>query len=274
MALAAIGAAFGGELQVLADASPNLRRPAVPSVEQCKELALPDPDASPRLLFLREAVRRTAECADGVPVAIIVPGPADVPELIMGLEVWLETVLFDIAAAGRVLDWLIPWYIRLVNGFLADGASFVVMPCGLASTAVVSREITANFTRPVLAKVLAEIRGPVILHCAGAPLLSHLDLLTGLPSVVGFGMDYRDDLAESRRIAGPDAVLFGGPDYIEMAKISAEEAQRRCRDFLEERRGDPRFILSNSGPDIPWDTPLENIHAMRRAVESYGGSVP
>ncbi len=271
LAFAAIGAAFGSELTVLATESPNVRRPAIQSLEEWDSLVPPDPEKHPLLLYFRDTIRlMAAQHGSEMPIAMVIPIPMDIPAVIMGLENWLGTVLFDPDGAKRVMEMIIPLYVRLVNGFFAAGATFVAMPCGFASSAIVTREIVTNFTRPILAKVLAQLRGPVILHNVGAPMLPYLDLLTGLPSVAAYIVDQRDDLAEARRLVGPDSVLFGGLDCTTIGQMTVAEVDERCRAILEERRHDPRFVLGTSGPDVSWNTPPENIHAMRKAVESFG----
>lgn len=271
LAFASIGAAFGGELIYMQTESPNLRRPAIQSVEQWDSLIPPDPDTHPRLVYFRDVIRRmTAEHKGEIPIAMVIPIPTDIPDLVMGLEAWMETVLFDPAGTQHIMDKIIPFYIRLVNGFFTAGATFVVMPCGLASPGIVTRDIVKTFTRPILEKVLAQLHGPVVLHNVGAPILAHLDLLTGLPSVTAFIVDQRDDLAMARRAIGPDSVLFGGLDCANMGRMTAAEVEERCVAILEERRHDARFILGTSGPDVVWNTPPENIHAMRKAVEFFG----
>jgi uroporphyrinogen decarboxylase len=271
LAFASIGAAFGSEIIFLATEAPNLRRPAAQSVDEWNSLVLPNPEVHPRLLYFRDTIRLMTEEHEGaVPIAMVIPIPTDIPDVVFGLETWLETVLFDPVGAQRVMDKIIPFYVQLVNGFFAAGATFVVMPCGFASPAIVTREIVMNFTRPILKKVLAQLHGPVVLHNVGAPILAHLDLLTGLPSVVAFIVDQRDDLAQCRRVIGPDRVLFGGLDCTNIGQMTAIEVENRCRVILEERQQDAHFVLGTSGPDVSWHTPPENIHAMRKAVESFG----
>jgi uroporphyrinogen decarboxylase len=271
LAFAALGAAFGGELIYLDRMPPDLQRPALQSTQQWNTLVPPDPDSHPQLLYFREAIRLLAEKYGGeVPIVITVPIPTDIPELVMGLEGWLETVLFNPGVAERVMDKITPFYVRMVNGFLAAGASFVVMTCGFASSVIVTRKIVSHFTRPTLAKVLAQLNGPVILQSMGAPMVDHLDLLTNLPSTAAFMMDQTDDLARARHLVGPDCVLFGGLDCTNIGRMTATDAEERCRKILEERRRDTRFVLGTSGPDVAWDTPPENIHALRNAVESFG----
>jgi uroporphyrinogen decarboxylase len=87
---------------------------------------------------------------------------------------------------------------------------------------------------------------------------------------VAFIVDQRDDLVQSRRVLGPDSVLFGGLDCANIAQMTAAEVEDRCRLILQDRRQDAHFVLGTSGPDVDWHTPPENIHAMRKAAESFG----
>ncbi len=266
-----VGAAFGSEIVFLDTLPPNIRRPAIQSIEEWDRVVPPNPDTHPQLLYFQEVIRlMAAEHKGQVPIAMVIPIPADIPILIMGIETWLETVLFDPVVARRVMDTIIPFYVRLVNNFFDAGATFVVMPCGFASPLVVTREIVTNFTRTILEQTLAQLHGPVVLHNVGAPILPNLDLLTRLPSVIGFIVDQRDDLAQARRVIGPDSVLFGGLDCSNISLMTVVEVEDRCRAILEERRQDPHFILGTSGPDVSWNTPPENIHAMRKAVKTFG----
>ena len=275
LAFASLGVAFGGELIYLDTMPPDLRIPAVQTLQQWNTLVPPDPDCHPRLLYFREAIRLLAERYGGdVPIAIMIPIPTEIPDLVMGLEGWLDAVLFNQTAAQRVMEKIIPFYVRMINGFFAAGASFVVMPCGFASSAIATRKMVSLFTRPVLMNVLAQLNGPVILQSMGAPMLDHLDLLTDVPQVSGFMVDETDDLARARTVVGPDCLLFGGLDCTNIGRMSADEAEIRCRAILDDRRQDSRFVLSTSGADVSWDTPPENIHALRSAADALGKQAP
>ena len=270
-AFASIGAAFGSELHFFADQAPNVCRPAIQSVEEWDKLVLPDPDTHPQLLFFREAIRRMAVEHQGqVPIAAVLPPPIDLPALIMGIETWLETVLFDADGTQHIMNQTVPFFVRLANTLLADGAAFIVLPCAFASPAIVTREIAAAFARPALEKSLAQLKGPVVLHHIGAPILRHLDLLTGLPSTVAFALDHQDNLDQARRVVGPATVLFGGPCGPNLGRMTCAQVASECRAMLEDRRQDAHFVLFTSGADIPMNTPPENIHAILNAAESFG----
>jgi len=266
-----IGAAFGSELKFLETTPPNVRRPVLRSAEEWERIVVPDPDTHPKLLYFQEVISRMAmEHKKQIAIVMAIPIPVDIPILIMGMESWLNTVLFDPSRASGIMDKIIPFYVRLVNNFFAAGATFVVMPCGFASPSVVTREIVLNFTRPVLEQTLVQLNGPIVFHNIGAPILAHLDLLTGLPSTIGFIVDQQDDLARSRQVIGPDSVLFGGFDCEKIGQMTADEVEERCLRILEERRQDRHFVLGTSGPDVVWSTPPDNIHAMRKAVKCFG----
>jgi uroporphyrinogen decarboxylase len=95
-----------------------------------------------------------------------------------------------------------------------------------------------------------------------------MDLFRGLPNVVGFIPDPRDSLAEAREIVGPDPVLIGNIDGPTLDKKTAGEVTAACEALLHDRRRDPRFILCTTGPDVPWNTPPENIRALLRSVRN------
>jgi uroporphyrinogen decarboxylase len=268
---AGIGEAFGSEVRYFEDQPPNVRRPAVDSASGWDTLTLPDPDGHPRLLFLRRAVERLAAGLAGeAPVAAPLPSPVDLPALVLGLEGWLEAVLFEPGRARAILEDSTELFVRLANGLLQAGAALIVVPSGLTAPRMVPREVVAGFSVPALASALARLSGPVLLHHVGAPMLATLDLVAGLPNVVGFALDESDDPALARRIVGRDKVLFTGPGGLALGGLGAAEVEGRCLARLEAARADPRLALFTAGADVPLATPPDRIHALRRAAERAG----
>lgn len=272
-AFASIGGAFGSEVVVHGQQAPTIRRPGVASLAEFDRLVLPDPDAEPHLLFFREAIRHLAEQFRGeVPVAACLASPIDLPVLALGLETWLEAVLFDPAGAQRVLDKMTTFFVQFTNRLFADGAMVAFLPCGFASPDVLLRERVESLMRPAMAKALGQLQGPAVLHHSGASLLGNLDLLTGLPSVAGFALPHEEGLKQARSILGPGPALLSGPHGPSLTELDAASVERVCRGILEERRdaGDTRFILVTLGADVPLETPPGNLQAMRQAIGSVG----
>lgn len=273
--VALIGAAFGGTLRYLASNAPVIASPAIDSVREWERLDVPDPDRHPQLLFVRQALRRmVADHRGQVPVAALFLAPFDIPMMVMGMDAWMETVLFDRARAERIARGLIPFFVKMANRCFEDGAAYLVLPCAFASPGIVTRDVVEQFARPILSEALAQLRGPVALHHLDHPLLPHLDLLAGLPAVGAFSLAQADSLGRARELIGPEPVLLGGPETRSLRQDTAAEVEAVCGAMLEDRRDNPRFILCNSGADVLFDTPPENILAVRRAVESFGSDPP
>ncbi len=268
---AAIGAAFGGKLRYLHHGVPTISAWVIDSAEEWERVRLPDPDRDPHLQFVREALRRMVAGHQGqIPIAMGTLAPCDLPSMIMGPDAWMETVLFDRPAAQRIMQDLIPFFVRLANDYFADGAACVISPCIMTATGIVTREIVTQFSRPVLAEAMAQLHGPMVLHHLDYPFIPHLDLLTDLPTAANaFILGPNDDLHQGRALLGSKRVLMSGPDVQALEEWTAPEIEAFCRARLEDRRTDPHFILANSGGDLTLQTPPENIHAMRMAIEAF-----
>ncbi|MES9958593.1 MAG: uroporphyrinogen decarboxylase family protein [Sedimenticola sp.] len=266
------GEIFGSEAKYFEANAPNLHRPAIGSAEEIGSLVPPDIDSHPRLVYLRECQRRLIEThGSDTPVAAIMLSPVDMPIMIMGLDKWMETVLFDEDGVRRMLDITVPVFSELANALFKDGVTTIVLPTAFLTPALASREIVERFASPVLKDVFAQSAGPLVVHHVGSPFLKNLDLFAELPNVVGFVLDSRDDLAAAREIIGPGPLLFSGPEGPTLNKRTHDQIEAQCAGMIEQRQGDSRFVLATTGADIAMDTPRETILALREAVLSEAG---
>jgi uroporphyrinogen decarboxylase len=266
-ALTVEGAAFGSEEEFFDRNPPNIRRFAIGAADEVGRLPEPDPDTHPRLLYVRDSVRRVrAACGDDTAIGGICLSPFDSPPLIMGLDAWLAAVMDEGDALRRVLDRTVPFFVRWANALLADGADLIAIPLTFCSPTIVTRSVVERVVLPVLAEAFAAVRGPILFHHGGAPIGPFLSLFGTLPQVVGFAVDHRDDLLAARAAVGPDKVLLGNIDGPTLDRRSQEDIGDACRAVLESMAGDPRFVLATSSADIPIDTPPGNVLALVNSV--------
>jgi uroporphyrinogen decarboxylase len=272
-AFALVGAAFGSEIKISRLQPPNISKPAVSSLEDWNQLAVPDPDTNPHILYLRQSIRLMAAEFEGkIPVAACLPAPIDIPALVLGMEGWMELLLFDTNGAERLLERVNQFFVQLANILFAEGAMIAFLPCGYASPAVLMRDTVEGVLRPALDKALSQINGPAVLHHCGATFLAHLDILAGLPSAVGFALSYEEGLSKARQVLGAGPVLLSGPHGPSLEEMDANQINSICQSILKERdeEKDPHFILVTLGADVPYNTPPENLHAMREALAKVG----
>lgn len=272
-AFALIGAAFGSEIKFSKAQPPNIRRPGMDSFDQWEQIPDPDPDTNPYLLYFRESIRLMAARFQGeTPIAACLPAPVDIPALVLGMEGWMDLLLFNPKGAQRLLAGVNQFFVKLANCLFAQGAMVAFLPCGYASPAVLMRDPVETLIRPALEQALGQLIGPAVLHHCGAPLLDHLDILTGLPSTMGFALSYEEGLKSARQMLGPDPALLSGPHGPSLVEMDPDQVETLCRSILEERdrAKDKRFILVTLGADVPYNTPPENLHAMKKALADVG----
>jgi uroporphyrinogen decarboxylase len=269
--LTAEGEAFGSQLTLRRDNPPIFEQPALKVDDAWDKLSIPDVDSSPRLVFIREALRRLVREARGeVPVIAFALSPADLPIMLLGLEPWLKTVLFDEAKARQLVDVTLSFFVRWTRALFQDGAAMVVIPQAFTNPLIVTADIAKQLSIPALKEALTRVNGHFVLHNVGQPILPFLDLYrdAAIGKVVGYVLDPADSFARAREILGPEPVLMGNFDAPSLNTRSAKAVSEACVSLLHERRDDPRFILSTAGPDVPLSTPAENILAMVESVRN------
>ena len=271
--VSAIGEAFGSTWRARAHQAPNVSTFAARSAEEALLLPLPNVDSHPRLLYLRETIRILAKTYAGeVPIIGVLVSPADIPPLIIGLEAWLEALLFQPEVARALQDRLTPFFLDLGKAMLGDGATGLALTANLANGYIVTDLVAETLTLPALRTALADLPGPVILHHGGCPLGDQLARFKGLPNVVAFVLDAAEDLGAARRFFGPGPVLMGNLNGPGLIDLRPEEIQGLCELAFTQRGDDRQFILATCGADIQLDTPPECLAAITEAVCRAGGA--
>ena len=270
-ALAKIAESFGSETRYFETRPPTLIRPALMELSDLLLIKIPDIDSNPAILYQRESIRSLVnQCGNKTPVGAIVMAPWDILPMIVGLEKWMDTIYFEPDIAKTVVDSLSGFFIDMANAFLVDGADFVVVVTALTSPGTIRRDYAEKYVMPLFNAMLPEIKGGVLIHHSGQRIEPFIDLYKDISNVIGFALDSRDDPKSARIKAGPQKVLFYGPEGNGLPHMSVNEISGFCQNVLHSHRDDPHFILATSGPDIPYDTPLPKIHAFCDAAKEYG----
>ncbi len=266
----AISEAFGGETAWSDCQTPNMKRPGVRSAAEVLTLPLPDPYRTGRLPVVLDATRRLADLyKERVPVIAVLPGPAIMPSLVIGMEQWMETILFDEDLAQKILDHIAPFFVSWANALLAAGADCLVITEGMASAEIAPRAMFAERFLPLLTATFAQINGPKVLHHTGGRINHNLDLFPGLAGLVGVAVGSKDDLAEARRLIGPGLNLIGNVDNLSFPALSGDTIYEMSQACVRAAAPSGHYILANSGADIPLTTPPENLRAMLSAAADY-----
>lgn len=262
--------AFGSKSVGFEKNPPNLKTPAITTYLDIDKLKLPDIENHPRLNYIRESTRLMAkEFKDQIPVAAICTSPPDLPALIMGIENWIDTLMFHPAEANRLMELTSTFFVNYANALLADGASCIFTLAAFSNSSMITWKIAHDMLVPVLQKCYASINGPIVFHHGGSSLIPFLDLLKNLPNVVGYVVGPKDSFNKAREIIGSKPAIMGNLNGQQLQRANPKIIESWCLKILENRKDDNKFILTSSNADIPYDTPVDNLKIIGRTVRNF-----
>ncbi len=262
--------AFGSKAIYFEKNPPNLKVPAIASLADIANLSVPDLENHPCLMYLLESTQLLVEqYKNQIPIAAIVSSPTELPALIMGIENWIDTLLFHPEETRQMMELISSFFVKFANSLLSIGASFIFTPASFSNPTVITHNIAKNIIVPELRKQYAKINGPIVFHHGGARLLPFLELLHNLPNVVGFVLDPRDSFDESRAIMGNDLAIMGNINGPLLLRANPKTIEGWVLKLLENRKNDSKYIMTTSNADIPYDTPLKNLKIITETIKKY-----
>ncbi|MGE5406614.1 MAG: uroporphyrinogen decarboxylase family protein [Methanosarcina sp.] len=261
--------AFGSEVVFLPNFSPNLKKPFITDLSQVRDICLPDTGSSKSLQFFLESTRMMArDFKETRAIASVLLSPCDLPALLMGIEMWIDTLLFHPAETDAVLQKTIEHFVCLGNEYLANGASFLVVPVNFTNPMIITNRILEKLM-PYLVRAFRRLNGPVVIHNGGCKIMPFISNFATLPNVIAILPEHRESFDEARTIVGDKMVLMGNLDGPCIANLTPDEASAATLRILENRKDDRHFIFATSNGDIPYDTPAETLVAVARTIRGF-----
>ncbi|HOX13186.1 MAG TPA: uroporphyrinogen decarboxylase family protein [Spirochaetia bacterium] len=264
-------AAFGAALAPQKDSVPNVRQPPFRTAEDALTGRDPKPGSDRYLDFL---VDSSVACSKAFGteriVAAPIVAPTDLPALLVGIEEWIETLLFRSDVAERLFSKALDHFRSLSEAYRNAGVSILVMPMMFANPRILDERNIRRSALPVLESALRDCPLPVVLHHGGTAFADRIGLYTGLPGLAGFAIGAQDSFSRARELAGPEAVLLGnilGPCF---DAYSRDFLSGALRALVEAQRGDRRWIFANSGAELPAWTPPDRLTLVRDILQGRG----
>jgi len=261
--------AFGSEMVFLNKYAPNIKKPLITDLSQIKEMQLPDLETSPSIQFLLQSTKYMCTTYKGTKaIGSPIHSPSDLPALLMGVEMWIDTLLFHPEEAELILEKTIEQFVNLGNQFLAEGTTFLIVPVNFTNPSIITQKIFLKVL-PYLEQAFSKINGPIVIHNGGCILQPFLQYYSKLPNVIAIVLDPREKFTEARKIVGDDLVLMGNLDGPGLEKLTPDQVREKCVKILNDRKDDKRFIFSTSNADIPYNTSIENIKMISHTIKNF-----
>jgi MtaA/CmuA family methyltransferase len=252
-------AGLGGEIRFRENATPECIAPPLPDLEKVGDVAIPEPDSSPRMRDRLDAVRLyRRQAGDHFSILGWVEGPAALAGDVHGLMDFLMDLIEEPEASETLLDLCTETSIRFALAQIEAGADTVGI--GDAICSQMSGETYQQLIQPRQKRLIEAIKAAgasVRMHICGQT--QHLwPGLSQLPIDI-LDCDHMVDMGAARE-AFPGVVLAGNHDPVADVLHGTPESIRALTTTCRQAAG-ARFMV-NAGCEIPSGTPNANLKAL------------
>lgn len=263
--------AFGGKVAYFVDQAPNMRQPGFQDVQTFLKSPLPDARTASGLALSLECLRKLSQLYNNtMPIAGVIPGFTSLPILIFGMELWMESILFDYENACKVMEKLKDFWKDWLGSIFESGAHFVVLTEGIAEKSVTTRELYESRLHRYTKFAYACSPGPLIFHHNGGCINHLLDLVAELPNLGAVSIGSKDSIKEARELLGQGTTLIGNFDNFIFPQSGIDEVYQRTIALCGDGHKNKPFILCNSGGDLHVDSSIEGLRMFIDTGRSFG----
>jgi len=261
--------AFGSKLSFKNKYAPNLEKPIITSLSQIEDLPMPCIEDSPIIRYFLQTTNLLTQKYKGEK-AFVSPlhSPCDLPCLLMGSEMWIDTLLFHPKHVERIMKKMVEHFVHFGNEYFANGTTILGVPNDFLNPSMVTKKIFDTLY-PYIEEAFSQIRGPIAVHNGGYKVMPMIEHLAKLPNVAAIFLENTESFDEARKLIGDELILMGNFNGPIFDNYSPEKAKEITLKILNNRKNDKHFIFSTSNADIPYDTPVETIKAVVETIRSY-----
>jgi len=258
--------ALGCEINVYAHMEdilyPTIKKKLIHN-EDGMEITIPaDLAVKGRIPSLKETIRLLkADIGNEVAIGTYVLGPFTLAGQIMELNDLLKLSFKKPEKVGELLDILADAIILIAKEYETEGIDYITVREMGATSDVLSPRVFKNLILPYLKKIFAGLKVNSVLHiCGKTNDIAVFMLESGAKAI---SVDQKNDIAETRKKIGKDALLFGNYDPYNVLVSGTPD---KVRETIKKCIADGVSAVW-PGCDI-WPTvPPENIKAMMDEVK-------
>lgn len=235
------------------------------NTEDEMDITLPsDLSGRGRVPMMKEAISLLkSDIGNDVAIGAHVLGPFTLAGQIMELNTLLKLSFKKPDKVGKLLDMLADALIVIAGEYKSAGADYITVREMGATSDVLSPRVFKNLIFPYLKKIFAGIKTNSVIHiCGKTNDIAGFMLESGANAI---SVDQKNDVAETRKKIGDDALLFGNYDpYNILVSGTPEQVRETMKQCI-----DNGVSAVWPGCDI-WPTvPSENFHAMMDEIKKY-----
>lgn len=219
-----------------------------------------------RMPLILEAIKLAKERAPEYAVGAWQLGPFTMGGQILELDVLLKGVFKEKKKVEALLDQTTDMIIKIAQAQQAAGADYITIREMGTGSDLLSPRTWKTVVKPRMERIFAALKSPKVIHICGAT-----DLIVEMMNDCGadaVSVDIKNNVAESRKKLGDDALIFGNFDVFKLPckeETTVEEAIQGIKTNID---GGVDAIWP--GCDLWPDIKEENMRAMIETAREYG----
>lgn len=246
---------------------PTIKEKLIHNEAEMDTIKLPDNMGElGRVPLMREAIKLLkADIGNDVAIGSYVLGPFTLAGQIMELNDLLKLSFKKADKVAKLLDLMADAIIIVAKEYEKAGVDYITVREMGATSDVLSPRVFKNLIAPPLKKVISQISVPSVLHVCGKTNDIVTTMMETGPTAIS--VEQKNDVAETRKKLGDEALIFGNMDAYNVLVSGSEElvrsTVRKCID---------------DGVDAVWpgcdiwpSVPPANMIAMMDEIKTYGG---
>jgi [methyl-Co(III) methanol-specific corrinoid protein]:coenzyme M methyltransferase len=193
-------------------------------------------------------------------------GPFTMAGQLLELDLLLKGVFKEKAKVEATLDKIADMIIRNGQAFQAAGADYITLREMGTGTDLISPKTWKTMIQPRMRRILSAWKSPKILHICGAT-----DLIVEMMADCGadaVSVDIKNNLVESRKKLGNDALIFGNFDVFALPCKEETTVEQAVAGIKKNIDGGVDAVWP--GCDLWPDIKEENLRAMVETAREYG----
>jgi len=262
--------ALGSEINYYEHVEDNILYPTIKTklVKAGEDIEIPeDLEKRGRIPMLQEVIGHLKDdVGDQVAIGSYVLGPFTLAGQIMDLNELLKISFKRPEDINRILTDLAEVIARVAKALKDAGADYITIREMGAPADVISPRMFKSLVQPPLTEAISRIDSPKILHiCGNTNPIVELMAECGADALA---VEQKNDVAETRKKLGEDAVILGNIDpYNVLVQGTKEDVEAAVKTAIE--KGVDGVM---PGCDIWPDVPAENMQALVEATKRYGNT--
>jgi len=203
------------------------------------------------------------------PICAYITSSMSLPAILMGMEKWMELLLFGpTEVRDELLEKCSEFFKLEIAAYRKAGANVLVYSNPFASTDIITNKIFNELSLKWIEKDLFPEGVANIVYYCGARLYPNIDRIYNEFGISIYYLSPQEDIKHAKQVLNNRGICIGVFNDILLIDYTEKQIRQEVKRIMQEGVPGSKFAFGTSG--VPYHASEKNIHAMIDAAYLYG----